>query len=270
MQLIDIGANLRPRQFRPRSGRGAGARARRRASRSSWSPARRARRAQGARSWRAQHPGLLFATAGVHPHHASEYTERVRSPNCVPARASGSRRRRRMRAGLLPRFLAAAGAAARVRARSSSSARRDAAKPLFLHQRDAHADFMAVLANVRGRARPRRRALLHRRAAASCSTYLDRGLAHRHHRLAVRRAPRPAPARTGAGTFPPTRLLIETDAPYLLPRTVKPKPSHRRNEPMYLAHIVEELARDRGEEVDVTAAQTTANARAFYRLPPSP
>jgi hypothetical protein len=62
-------------------------------------------------------------------------------------------------------------------------------------------------------------------------------------------------------------LLIETDAPYLLPRTVRPQPSHRRNEPMYLAHIVGELARDRGEDVAVTAARTTANARAFFGLP---
>ncbi|MGO4779035.1 hydrolase TatD, partial [Lysobacter sp. 2RAB21] len=43
--------------------------------------------------------------------------------------------------------------------------------------------------------------------------------------------------------------------------------SHRRNEPMYLAHIVEELARDRGEEVAVTAANSSAAASAFFRLP---
>jgi TatD DNase family protein len=36
---------------------------------------------------------------------------------------------------------------------------------------------------------------------------------------------------------------------------------------MYLAHIVAELARDRGEEVAVTAAHTAATARAFFRLP---
>jgi len=66
--------------------------------------------------------------------------------------------------------------------------------------------------------------------------------------------------------IPAQRLMIETDSPYLLPRTVKPQPSHRRNEPMYLAHIVEELARDRGEAVAATAAQTTANARAFFGL----
>ena len=66
--------------------------------------------------------------------------------------------------------------------------------------------------------------------------------------------------------IPANRLMIETDAPYLLPRTVTPKPSHRRNEPMYLRHIVEELARDRGESVEHTARITTATSRAFFAL----
>jgi TatD DNase family protein len=39
---------------------------------------------------------------------------------------------------------------------------------------------------------------------------------------------------------------------------------------MYLAHIVEELARDRGENVAATAASTSATARAFFRLPAAP
>ena len=67
--------------------------------------------------------------------------------------------------------------------------------------------------------------------------------------------------------IPADRLLVETDAPYLLPRTVRPPPSHRRNEPMYLRHIVEELARDRDEPVERTAAASTAAAREFFRLP---
>ena len=48
---------------------------------------------------------------------------------------------------------------------------------------------------------------------------------------------------------------------------MKPLPKDRRNEPAFLPHIVEELARDRGEDVGVTAAATTATARAFFRLP---
>ncbi|MDE2280029.1 MAG: TatD family hydrolase, partial [Xanthomonadaceae bacterium] len=62
------------------------------------------------------------------------------------------------------------------------------------------------------------------------------------------------------------RLMIETDAPYLLPRTVRPQPSHRRNEPMYLKHICEEIARDRGESAQAVAAHSTATAVAFFGL----
>jgi TatD DNase family protein len=45
-------------------------------------------------------------------------------------------------------------------------------------------------------------------------------------------------------------------------------PKHRRNEPMYLRHIVEELARDRGEAFEDTATATTASALAFFGLAP--
>jgi len=61
--------------------------------------------------------------------------------------------------------------------------------------------------------------------------------------------------------------MSKPNVPYLLPWTVIPRPSHRRNEPMHLAHIVAELTRERGENVKRTAAATTATARAFFRMP---
>jgi TatD DNase family protein len=67
-------------------------------------------------------------------------------------------------------------------------------------------------------------------------------------------------------SIPAHRLLLETDAPYLLPRDIRPQPSDRRNEPMYLAHICEAVARERGEESAATAEQTSANARAFFGI----
>jgi len=66
--------------------------------------------------------------------------------------------------------------------------------------------------------------------------------------------------------IPPNRLMLETDAPYLLPRDIRPQPSDRRNEPMYLAHICAAVARERGEEVEVTAANATAASHAFFAL----
>ena len=214
-------------------------------------------------------PGMLYATAGVHPHHAVEYTDECDAemralhahPEVVAVGECGldyfrdfsprpAQRRAFERQLQLAADLAAAGTP----------------KPLFLHQRDAHADFMAVMRQFDSRLG---------RAVVHCFTgtreelfdYLDQdwyiGITGwlcderrgQHLRELVRHIP--------AG-----RLMIETDAPYLLPRSVRPQPSHRRNEPMYLAHIVQELARDRGEPVDAVAAAATATAEAFFGLAP--
>jgi len=210
-----------------------------------------------------QHPGFLFATAGVHPHHASEYTDECDAelralhahPEVVAVGECG-----------LDYFRDFSPRPAQRRAfERQLQLAVDTRKPLFLHQRDAHDDFMAMMANFDGRLGPtvvhcftgERRELfdyLDRDWSVGITGWLCDERRGQHLRELVKHIP--------AG-----KLLIETDAPYLLPRTVKPQPSHRRNEPMYLAHIVEELARDRGEDVAVTAAQTTANARAFFRLP---
>jgi TatD DNase family protein len=141
----------------------------------------------------------------------------------------------------------------------------DVGKPLFLHQRDAHDDFLACTKVFEGRIGC---AVVHCFTGTRKEPYdcLDRdwyiGITGW---LCDER--RGAHLREIVRDIPPERLLIETDSPYLLPRNLDPMPSHRRNEPMYLRHIVEELARDRGEPVEQTAAATTAAARAFFGLP---
>ena len=144
----------------------------------------------------------------------------------------------------------------------------EAGKPLFLHQRDAHSDFMAVLREFQGRLGP---VVVH--CFTGTGEEMDECIAAGYYIgitgwLCDER--RGLHLREIVPRIPQDRLLIETDAPYLLPRSVKPAPSHRRNEPMYLRHIVEELARDRGESVERTAAISTANARRFFALPPAP
>ncbi|MFG6206172.1 TatD family hydrolase [Pseudomonas retamae] len=63
------------------------------------------------------------------------------------------------------------------------------------------------------------------------------------------------------------RLMLESDAPYLLPRTLRPKPKNGRNEPAYLTEVLREVALHRGETEEDLAAHTTACARAFFNLP---
>jgi len=210
-----------------------------------------------------EHPGRLFATAGVHPHHAIEYTEEAdaelralhTAPEIVAVGECGLDYHR----DFSPR------PAQRRAFERQLQLAADLGKPLFLHQRDAHADFLAQLKQFDGRLGP---VVVHcftgtREELFEC---LDAGyhigitgwLCDERRGLHLREL---------VPHIPSDRLMIETDAPYLLPRTVRPVPSHRRNEPMYLRHIVEELARDRGEATAITAAATTATARAFFRLP---
>ena len=214
------------------------------------------------------HPGLLHATAGVHPHHALEYTDECdaemralhRHAEVVAVGECGldynrdfsprpAQRRAFERQLQLAADLVAAGTP----------------KPLFLHQRDAHEDFIAMMKNFEGKLGP---AVVHcfTGTRAELFDYIDRdwyvGITGW---LCDER--RGQHLREIVGNIPANRLMVETDAPYLLPRTLKPMPKDRRNEPAFLPHIVEELARDRGEDVAVTAAATTDAACRFFGLP---
>ncbi|PZO09254.1 MAG: hydrolase TatD [Lysobacteraceae bacterium] len=209
------------------------------------------------------HPGRLFATAGVHPHHAVEYTDEADAqmrallahPEVVAVGECGLDFHR----DFSPR------PAQRSAFERQLQIAADTGLPLFLHQRDAHADFMAMMKNFDGRIGP---AVVHcfTGTREECFDALDAGyfIGITGWLCDERRGQH---LREFVKDIPADRLMVETDAPYLLPRTVRPMPSHRRNEPMYLRHIVEELARDRGEAFETTAAETTAAAAAFFRLP---
>ena len=67
--------------------------------------------------------------------------------------------------------------------------------------------------------------------------------------------------------IPTDKLLLETDAPYLLPRDLKQRVAARRNEPRFLPHIAAEVARLRGESLETCSANSTAAARALFGLP---
>jgi len=209
------------------------------------------------------HPGLLYATAGVHPHHAADFHAETESmlreyhakPEVVAVGETGLDYHRNFSPREAQLFAFERQLQLAV----------ECGKPLFLHQRDAHADFLACMDNVRGRIGP---------AVVHCFTgeknelfdYLDRDF-HIGITGWICDERRGGHLRELVKSIPANRLMLETDAPYLLPRTVKPMPSHRRNEPMYLAHICEEVARVRGEDVAVTAADATATARRFFGLP---
>jgi TatD DNase family protein len=261
MQLIDIGANLTHASFQHDF---ADVLARARAAGVDQLVVTGAS-VQGARDalvLAREHPGVLFATAGVHPHHASEFdadTESVladlhSAPEVVAVGETGLDYHRDF--SPRPAQLFAFERQLELGSRCG--------KPLFLHQRDAHADFLNIMDNMRGRIGA---------AVVHCFTgtkdelfdYLDRDF-HIGITGWICDERRGTHLRELVKHIPAHRLMLETDAPYLLPRNVQPMPAHRRNEPMYLQHICAEVARDRGEDIVVTAANATATARAFFRL----
>ncbi len=65
-------------------------------------------------------------------------------------------------------------------------------------------------------------------------------------------------------SIPLERLLIETDAPFLIPRTIKPKPKSRRNEPSYLPYVCQTIATLKGVDFATVAKQTTLNFQQLF------
>jgi TatD DNase family protein len=213
-----------------------------------------------------KHPRELFATAGVHPHHASDWNESLRSRmhelgREVEVVAIGECGLDYFR-DLSPRAAQRAAFIAQLLLADALG------KPVFLHQRDAHADFTSIL---REHARQLRGAVAHcfTGTEPELEQYLELGLfigitgwicderRGRHLLELVHR-------------IPADRLLVETDGPYLLPRDLVPKPASRRNEPAYLPHIVTTVAKARGEQPAITARTSTAAARALFGLPTTP
>ncbi|MEX0638738.1 MAG: TatD family hydrolase, partial [Burkholderiales bacterium] len=202
----------------------------------------------------------LYATAGVHPHHARECDDAT-----IPALREVAGRPRVVALGecgldfnrnYSPHpsqekwFVAQLELAAEL------------GKPLFLHSRDAHPRFAEILRNLRVG-----KAVAHcfTGEAAELRAYLDLGLyigitgwicdeRRGRHLVALARE------------VPQDRLLLETDSPYLTPRDLHPQPKARRNEPAHLPHILRAVAHARGDTPEALAAATTRNAQAFFGI----
>ena len=210
----------------------------------------------------AGNPHRLYSTAGVHPHHAADFAAFGRDQfdallardEVVAVGECGLDYHR----DLSPRDAQRAAFIAQLEMAVRTG------KPVFLHQRDAHRDFTAILEDYAPRLAG---------GVAHCFTggvaeledYLRLGLSVGVTGWVCDER-RGGALRDAVARIPGDRLLIETDAPYLLPRDLLPKPASRRNEPAFLPHIARVVATLRGEPVEELAAATTANARRLFGL----
>jgi TatD DNase family protein len=210
----------------------------------------------------AAHPGVLWSTAGVHPHHASDFDSRtgeelrelLNRPRTVAVGECGLDYFR----DFSPRAAQRAAFTAQLQIAVAL------AKPVFLHQRDAHEDFKAILAEYR-----------HDLAGGVAHCFTG-GVRELEDYLALDLSVgitgwvcderRGQQLREAVPRIPAERLMIESDSPYLLPRDMVPRPKSRRNEPAYLPHIARTVADLRRGSPATVAAATTQNAVRFFGL----
>lgn len=210
----------------------------------------------------ARRPGVLFSTAGVHPHDAGTFTP----DTCRALQALAS----------LPQVVAIGETGLDFCRDFSPRPQQELAfaeqlqlavtrrLPVFLHQREAHARFLALLKEQRDRLG---------RGVVHCFTgtreelydYLDLDMyigitgwvCDERRGLHVQEL---------LQDIPSDRLLLETDAPYLMPRNMEPKPKDRRNVPANLVWVLALVAARLGREPVAIAAQTTRNALDFFAI----
>ncbi len=209
-----------------------------------------------------KYPGVLYSTAGIHPHDAktfnqqslNELKELLKNEEVVAVGECGLDFNR----DFSPRdkqeecFRALIELAVELE------------KPLFLHQRDAHEKFMSILKEYDLN---KVKVVVHcftgtEKEAMDC---LDAGFyigitgwicdERRGFHL-----------KEFVSKIPLGKLMIETDCPYLLPRNLRPKPKKGRNEPAFLGHIANDIAecyRIPLEEFDKAVEKTT---KSFFGL----
>lgn len=210
----------------------------------------------------ARHPRQLWSTAGIHPHMAESFDDdsviALKGLAALPQVCAIGETGLDYNRDFSPRDCQRNSFAAHLELAAELQL------PLFLHQRDGHHDFVEIIKAHRNNLG---KAIVHcfTGTERELDDYLEMGLyigitgwicdERRGHHL-----------RDFISKVPADRLMIETDAPYLLPRDIRPKPKSRRNEPMHLPHICQVVADVRGVAIEELAASTVATAEAFFGI----
>ncbi|WP_299003657.1 TatD family hydrolase [uncultured Shewanella sp.] len=208
------------------------------------------------------YPKQLFCTAGVHPHQASQW--QIGSLEQLSALSAHSPVVAIGECGLdynrdfSPRNKQRQAFEAQLALAASLKL------PVLMHERDAHDDFLAILKAYRTDLNG---ALLHcftgNRKSLDAYLKLDLHLGITGWVCDERRGKELAEL---VVDIPNDRILIETDSPYLLPRTLRPKPKSSQNKPEYLPHIAQYIATLRGQDSVEFTHHVYQNSLRFFNL----
>lgn len=208
-----------------------------------------------------QHPGYLYATAGVHPHSADGWNDSIREalstlladPACVAIGETGLDYNRNFSTPANQRHAFAA----------QLELAANTGKPLFLHCRDAFDDFYAMMKDAVASGA---HGVVHcftgsqDEAEAFAGLGLDIGVTGW-----VTDLTRGQALREAVKTIPLDQLHLETDAPYLGPKNAKKRRPY--NEPANLVWVARAIAELRGIDELVVAHACTSNSARLFRLP---
>ena len=205
----------------------------------------------------------LFATVGIHPHHAEEtndsvmarFTELAKDTNVKAIGETGLDFFR----DFSPRKTQISSFERHIELSANTGL------PMFLHERDAYPTFAEVLKPGRDRLKD---VVVHCFTGEKDALYayldLDCYIGITGWICDERRGAHLVELVKG---IPLNRLMIETDSPYLLPRNIRPKPKSRRNEPHNLTVICQFIADALNLSFEDLARQTRMNSQSFFDLP---
>ena len=205
-------------------------------------------------------PEKYFICSGIHPHHADEIKdinqnkllEKLRStrPNAIGETGLDYFR------NISPPNIQ----------RDAFKIQIDIAKelglPLYLHQRDAHDDFIKIIKqNINNF--PKFVVHCFTGSQSQLDQYLELG-AYIGLTGWICDARRNIELRESIKNIPIERMMIETDCPYLIPKNIIDKPKNNINEPKYLPHIAQEICDLIGIKIEELKAATSKNAYDFF------
>jgi TatD DNase family protein len=213
-----------------------------------------------------QYSGVLYATAGIHPHDAkhfnhesiNELKQLLQQPAVVSVGECGLDFDR----DFSPRPVQEKCYEAQLQLAVEIK------KPLFLHERAAFKRFNALTDNFSS-GLPKAVVHCFTGTLQEAKTYLDKGY-YLGFTGAISDVKRFAHLQEVIAYTPMDRMMIETDAPYMMPKNVDRKVlqlhQERRNEPAFLRYVAATIAHIKNIALEDVAMQTTLNAKLFFDL----